>query len=111
MRDSPFGWPILAGMGGCSVMQTRVALPANCDGPGGSACSLERVADGGWIPLAPALGGGDAIGVESVRDRGQALAGCPLAPDPPERVLGHLRRPTEPDALRARGGERRLCPL
>src|SRR5207245_9051610 len=73
--------------------------------------SVERVADGGWIPAAPALGGGDAIGVESVRDRGQALAGCPLAPDPLERVLGHLRRPAEPDALRARGRERRPCPL
>jgi hypothetical protein len=29
----------------------------------GSACSVERVANGGWIPAATALGGGDAIGV------------------------------------------------
>src|SRR6266567_1002416 len=93
------------------VLVRLVVFPANCDGAGGSACSLERVADGGWIPAAPALGGGYALGVESVRDRGQALAGCPLAPDPLDRVLGHLRRPAEPDALRARGRERRLCPL
>src|SRR6266566_1230431 len=88
-----------------------VALPAFCDGAERSACSLERVADGGWIPAAPALGGGDAIGVESARDRGQALAGRPLAPDPLERVLGHLRRPAEPHALRALRRERRLRPL
>src|SRR6266516_2600392 len=93
------------------VSADAVALPANCDGPGGSACSVERVADGGWIPAAATLGGGDAIGVESIRDRGQALAGCPLAPDPLDRVRGHLRRPAEPDALRALGCERRLCPL
>src|SRR6266516_8197031 len=93
------------------VSAGAVALPANCDGPGGSACSLERVADGGRIPAAPALGGGDAVGVESVRDRGQALAGCPFAPDPFDHVLGHLRWPAEPDALRALHRERRLCPL
>src|SRR6266516_6783264 len=93
------------------VSAGAVALPANCDGPGGSACSLERVADGGRIPAAPALGGGDAVGVESLRDRGQALAGCPFAPDPLEHVLGHLRWPAESDALRALHRERRLCPL
>jgi hypothetical protein len=32
------------------------------------ACSLECVADGGGVPLAAALGGGDAVGVESVRE-------------------------------------------
>jgi hypothetical protein len=41
-------------------------------------------------------GGGDAVGVESVRDRGQALAGCPFALDPLDRVGGRLRRPAEP---------------
>jgi len=57
------------------------------------------------------LCGGDAIGVESVRDRGQAVAGCSLAPDPLDRVRGHARRPAEPDALRACARERQSRPL
>jgi hypothetical protein len=44
----------------------------------GEACPLERVADRGWIPAAAALGGRDAIGVESVRDRVQAAASLPV---------------------------------
>src|SRR6266516_3890572 len=63
--------------------------------------SLEGVADGRWIPAAAALCSGDAIGVQSVRDRGQALPGGSLAPDPLARVRGHARGPAEPNALRA----------
>src|SRR5216683_2713958 len=76
-----------------------------------SMCSVERVSDGRWVPAAAALGGGDAIGVESVRDRGQALAGCSLAPDSLDRVRGHGRGAAEPDALRALDGERLPGPL
>src|SRR6266516_5433166 len=95
-----------------AIVEGRMShFPQTTTAPMGSAFSLERVADGGWIPAAAALGGGDAIGVESVRDRGQALAGRPFAPDPLERVLGHLRRPAEPDALRALERERRPRPL
>jgi hypothetical protein len=39
-------------------------------------CSVESVADGRWVPFAAALGGGDAVGVEGVGDRGQAFASC-----------------------------------
>jgi hypothetical protein len=69
--------------------------------PKASACSVERVADGGGVPALAALGGGDAVGVESVRDRGQALAGVALAPDPLEHIGGDRRRSAEADALRA----------
>ncbi len=80
----------------------RVLVPAILRrGPKASTCSAERVADGRWVAAAAALCGGDAIGVESVRDRGQAVAGCSLAPDPLDRVRGHARGPAEPDALRA----------
>jgi len=58
-----------------------------------SAWTVERVVDGGRVPAAAALGGGNVIGVESVRDRGQAVAGCSLTPDPVDRVLGDGRGP------------------
>jgi hypothetical protein len=41
------------------------------------------------------LGGGDAILVESDRDRGQAVAGFSLVLDPLDRVRGHGRGPAE----------------
>ena len=53
-----------------------------------------------------ALGGRDVVGVESVGDRGQAVAGCSLAGDPLDRVGGHRRRSAEPDALCAFARER-----
>src|SRR5206468_5208068 len=84
----------------------RLALPALCDEAKASRCARERVADGGRVPAGAALCGGDAIGVQSVRDRGQALASCSLAPDALERVRGHRRRASEPDALRALGSKR-----
>ena len=37
------------------------------------------MADGGRVPLAAALGGGDVVGVECVGDRAQAVAGGVLA--------------------------------
>ena len=67
--------------------------------------SLEGVADGRGIPAPAALRGGDAVGVESVGDRGQALAGCSLGPDPLDHIGGHRWRPAEPDALGTRAGE------
>src|SRR5438876_3628659 len=78
-----------------------VADPADRDKLKASACSVERVPDGRGVPAAAALGGGDAIGVQSVRDRGQAVAGFSLASDPLDRVRGHGRGAAEPDALRA----------
>lgn len=36
----------------------------------------------GRVPAAAALRGGDVVRVQSVRDRGQALSGFSLAPDP-----------------------------
>ena len=57
------------------------------------------------------MGCGDAVGVQSVRDRGEALAGGSLVPDPLERVGGDRRRPAEPDALGAPDGQRVSCPL
>ena len=65
-----------------------VALPAKGDEAKASLCALERVAHSGRVPAAAALRGGDAIRVESVRDRGEAGAGCSLAPDPLDRVPG-----------------------
>jgi acetyl esterase/lipase len=41
-----------------------------------------------------------------VRDRGQGLAGCSLAPDPLDHIGGHRWRPAEPGALRALARER-----
>ena len=58
-------------------------------------CSVQGVANGGWIPAAAALGGRDAIGVESVRDRGQAPAGRAFALDPLDQVGGDRRGPAE----------------
>src|SRR5437879_4699146 len=80
-------------------------------GAGGSVCSVEGVADGCWVPALAALGGGDAFVVEGVGDRGQAVAGRSLAPDPLDHVGGDGRGPAEPDALRALVGERLPCPL
>jgi hypothetical protein len=51
-------------------------------------CSVECVADGCGVAAAAALGGGDAVGVGSVRGRGQAGARCVLASDSVDRVLG-----------------------
>ncbi len=66
----------------------------------GSAWSVEGAADGCWVPLAAALGGGDAVVVEGIGDRGQAVAGRSLAPDPLDYVGGDGGGPAEPDALK-----------
>src|SRR5438552_12828813 len=88
-----------------------VAVPADRDKPKASTHSLERGADGRGIPALPALGGRDPIRVQAVRDRVQALAGLPLAPDPLEHVDGDGRGPAEADAPRARLRESRPDPL
>jgi len=62
------------------------------------------VADRGWVPAAAALGGEDAIRVQSVRDRGQALAGFALAPRPvlEEAFAVHERKGIVPSIERTR---------
>src|SRR5207248_2886015 len=54
-------------------------------------------------PAASALGGGDAVGVESVRDRRQAAAGGAFASDSLERVGGDIcgGRPSRTPCARA----------
>ncbi len=66
-------------------------FPQTATGAVGQRVRFERVADGRWI-AATALGGGDPIGVQSVRDRGQAAAGRPLPPDPLDRFSAQPRR-------------------
>src|SRR5437016_5790055 len=57
--------------------------------------AVEQVADGGRVPAAAALAGGDAVCVEPVRDRRQALPAGALAPDPLEDPAWDPARPPD----------------